>query len=221
MKPNAEFSPFPKIPRYDPDGGERIIITEKIDGTNAGIFIDEKANVFASSRKRWITVEDDNFGFAKWVKDNENELRKMGHGMHFGEWWGKGIQREYNQSIRRFTLFNTERWMNDPKKPEVCGVVPVLYDGPYDPQRIRQVYDNLMMNGSVVVEGYEQPEGIIIYFPSTRSMQKYTEKNNRPKFQWGRNIPGQDFNELVERARAAIRRGADEVRIPPPGRDDF
>ncbi|MCJ7726507.1 MAG: hypothetical protein MUP76_09000, partial [Acidimicrobiia bacterium] len=47
---------------------------------------------------RWITPEVDNYGFARWVKDHEEELRTgLGAGLHFGEWWGQGIQRRYGQ----------------------------------------------------------------------------------------------------------------------------
>lgn len=49
-----------------------------------------------NSRTRWITPEDDNYGFAKWANENKEELLKLGIGQHFGEWWGSGIQRGYN-----------------------------------------------------------------------------------------------------------------------------
>jgi hypothetical protein len=69
------------------------VITEKIDGTNASILITDDGSDIAGvgSRTRWITPEDDNHGFAKWVKANHEELLKLGPGHHFGEWWGNGI----------------------------------------------------------------------------------------------------------------------------------
>src|SRR5687768_207065 len=85
------FQPFPKIARFS----REIVITEKIDGTNAQVFIDESGNVIAGSRSRWITPQDDNFGFAKWVAENRIDLLGLGPGRHYGEWWGLGVQRGY------------------------------------------------------------------------------------------------------------------------------
>lgn len=103
------------------------IITEKIDGTNASVYISEGFEdagnpdskiiacfdglaIRAGSRTRWITPSDDNFGFAQWVSDNAAELVKLGPGHHFGEWWGQGIQRKYGMSEKRWSLFNVSRW---------------------------------------------------------------------------------------------------------------
>jgi hypothetical protein len=86
-----EFAEFPKMPRL----AREIIITEKIDGTNGQIAFNEEGQMFVGSRSRWITPEMDNHGFARWAYENEAELRKLGPGRHFGEWWGSGIQRGY------------------------------------------------------------------------------------------------------------------------------
>lgn len=89
MGENLEFTEFPKMARLS----REIIITEKIDGTNAQILITESGELFVGSRTRWITVQDDNFGFAKWVSENKETIMQLGKGRHFGEWWGSGIQR--------------------------------------------------------------------------------------------------------------------------------
>jgi hypothetical protein len=116
-----EFAAWPKTPRLFRD----MIVTEKIDGTNAAIVIQEQDLVKyedgtrigpdptprsalntsiaaaghlvgAQSRSRLITPEQDNHGFAKWVFDNAADLVKaLGPGRHFGEWWGSGINRGY------------------------------------------------------------------------------------------------------------------------------
>ena len=103
-----EFRPFPKIPRLS----REIIITEKIDGTNASITITEDGQFLTGSRNRWITPEDDNFGFSAWAHANKDVLMGLGVGTHFGEWWGHGIQRGYGlpKGRRRFSLFNVGRW---------------------------------------------------------------------------------------------------------------
>ena len=116
------FRPFPKVPRLM----RPVVVTEKIDGTNASVCVYPDGTVRAGSRKRWITPEDDNFGFAAWVRDHAEELRGLGEGHHFGEWWGRGIQRGYGLQTRRFSLFNVDRWNADNPPPACCHVVPVL-----------------------------------------------------------------------------------------------
>ena len=79
-----EFKGFPKMARLS----REIIVTEKIDGTNAQVFITDDGDVMAGSRTRWIYPGDDNFGFAAWVQEHRDELLTLGPGQHFGEWWG-------------------------------------------------------------------------------------------------------------------------------------
>ena len=82
-----EFQAFPKFAPLS----REIIITEKIDGTNAQVFIDEVGNIMAGSRTRWITPQDDNYGFAGWGVRNGEKLLRLGPGRHIGVWWGAGI----------------------------------------------------------------------------------------------------------------------------------
>src|SRR5690349_11912868 len=98
-----EFEAFNKIARLS----RNCTITEKIDGTNACIAIsDDGKDFFIGSRSRWITPEDDNFGFARWATEHREELLLLGPGRHWGEWWGAGIQRRYGVPEKRFSLFN-------------------------------------------------------------------------------------------------------------------
>lgn len=196
-----EFVPFPKLSRISRD----MVITEKLDGTNAQIYIapaneigpeglspDDPAAVFqntyalgfkdgmaiyAGSRTRWIKVGDDNYGFAGWVTANADELFYLGEGSHFGEWWGQGIQRRYDQEQKRFFLFNTARWSDD-NRPGCCGVVPVLYEGPFDTAKIDDVLFALRESGSVAAPGFMNPEGIVIYHTHSRTLFKKTLDNN-------------------------------------------
>lgn len=163
-----DFKEFPKIPRLS----REIVITEKINGTNASICIDEiTGDVLIGSRTRWITPQNDNFGFAKWVQENLEELKHLGPGHHFGEWWGKGIQCGYGLNEKRFSLFNTSRWIsNNPletnyrlEKPNCCRVVPVLYRGPFDTNSINIILEELQEKGSEAAPGWTKPEGIVIF----------------------------------------------------------
>lgn len=68
-----DFIPFPKMARLS----REIIVTEKLDGTNAQICIGEDGTIRAGSRSRWITPQDDNYGFARWVEAHADELREL------------------------------------------------------------------------------------------------------------------------------------------------
>lgn len=134
-----EFRPFPKMARLS----REVLITEKIDGTNASVLIYDPAenteaqegftsasdssgkvwNIMAGSRTRWITPQTDNHGFARWVWENAENLVHLGPGHHFGEWWGSGIQRGYGltKGDKRFSLFNVDRWCPHGAMPQQVG----------------------------------------------------------------------------------------------------
>lgn len=170
-----EFTEFPKIPRLK----RSIYITEKLDGTNACVVIDEDGSIGAQSRNRLITPLDDNYGFAKWVRANEADLKKMGPGHHFGEWWGQGIgPRGYGLTEKRFSLFNVNRWNNDlNNRPDCCHVVPtVLANGDF--QSVDQALEVLRTGGSLAAPGYMNPEGIIVYHSASRNYYKVLLEND-------------------------------------------
>jgi hypothetical protein len=173
----SDFEEFPKMARLS----RRIIITEKIDGTNAQVFIGEDGSMRFGSRSRWITPEDDNYGFARWATENADELRKLGPGRHFGEWWGAGIQRGYGLKEKRFSLFNTIRWAND--RPACCHVVPVLFDGIWEDLGEPSIaVDALRQNGSLAAPGFMKPEGIVIYHVAGNvGFKKTLEKDEMSK----------------------------------------
>lgn len=173
-----KFRPFPKIARLN----REIVITEKIDGTNASIYIGEDGAFLAGSRTKWLSVEDDNFGFARWALDNKEDLLNLGAGHHFGEWWGKGIQRGYGLTERRFSLFNVSRWADDELRPNCCHVVPVLYQGMFSESAIEKSLCTLRLYGSSAVQGFMKPEGIAVYHTAANTLFKVTlEKDEKPK----------------------------------------
>jgi hypothetical protein len=171
------FREFNKIARLS----RECIITEKLDGTNAQIRITETGEFLVGSRNRWITPEDDNYGFARWANENKEELLKLGVGRHFGEWWGQGIQRKYNINEKRFSLFNTSRWTVE-EPPKCCHIVPVLYKGLFNTQECDKALDYLRTNGSVASPGFMKPEGIVCYHVAGNYLFKKTlEKDEVPK----------------------------------------
>ena len=172
-----EFEAFPKMARLS----RKMIVTEKIDGTNAQVCISEDCEIRAGSRTRWITPEDDNFGFAAWVRDNRNGLLALGPGRHFGEWWGKGIQRGYGLTERRFSLFNATRWTDD-VRPACCHVVPILWRGEFDTAAVSAIIESMREQGSAAAPGFTSPEGVIVFHTGSNSAWKKTlEKDELPK----------------------------------------
>jgi hypothetical protein len=205
-----EFVEFPKMARLT----RECVITEKIDGTNAQVYIcpmPENADAYdvaqtavaanrdlglvmlAGSRTRWFTPIADNFGFAKWVKEHADELWSLGEGRHFGEWWGQGIQRGYGLTEKRFSLFNTLRWADErdrekypSDRPACCGVVPILYRGLFGPKHDDNFIAKLRHEGSMAAPGFMKPEGIVVYHIAAGvAFKKTLEKDEQPKSRAG------------------------------------
>lgn len=171
------FEAFPKIPRLENNG---VIITEKIDGTNAQILIDENGNMQAGSRSRWLYPgkTTDNYGFAAWVQEHEEELLKLGIGRHYGEWWGLGVNRGYGLAKKRFALFNTMR--PHESLPACVSLVPVLYRGQYETDKLSAAVNGLKLYGSAAAPGFMRPEGVVLYFFQTRQTFKHIIEGDKP-----------------------------------------
>lgn len=192
---NDGFEPFEKIARLK----RECMISEKIDGTNAQIFIAppglfvpvakviaEHADgslLLAGSRTRYITPSDDNYGFAKWVDAHAAKLWSLGPGRHYGEWWGLGIQRGYGLTEKRFSLFNAWRWNGaNPNRPACCHVVPNIYTGQFSTDVTSTQLERLRTLGSVASPGFMKPEGIVIYLSAAKTYFKQTlEKDEEYK----------------------------------------
>lgn len=222
-----EFNEFPKIPRLN----RTCVVTEKLDGTNGVIHIEPLRDglasgtyvpgsdlvVIAGSRTRWITVEDDNYGFARWVHENAAELAaKLGAGTHYGEWWGGGIQRGYGlaKTDKRFSLFNVARWRDPLVRPECCGVVPVLYEGAFSTVVADNELAGLRAHGSHAVPGFMKPEGIVLYHNAANICFKATcERDEEHKTQ-------EPKKERVARApRDPSKGGRRKEQLPFEGAD--
>jgi hypothetical protein len=194
----SQFVAFSKIPRLNRD----IIITEKIDGTNAAILIEQPIEdsvqpgillpeghplagcvVRAQSRSRFISPEKDNHGFATWVFTNAEQLAVLlGVGLHFGEWWGRGINAGYGLTEKRFSLFNATRWkeMDALVGNVFIKPVPVLYEGPWFIEQAPRRWapdaalDTLRDHGSLAAPGFSQPEGIVVFHVASGHLYKAT-----------------------------------------------
>lgn len=198
------FPKFNKIPRWY----KQFTITEKVDGTNGVIQVWGPATVpfgqtgvirvevpilegtetavryvAAGSRTRWLdpTAGLDNHGFGRWVLEHAPEAAQLGVGVHYGEWYGSGINRGYGymNGEKHFALFNSFRWREH--RPEGFGVVPVLWSGSGDDidKGIGISLAELVYNGSVIAPGFKFPEGIVIYSDETKAMWKKYLVNDR------------------------------------------
>lgn len=185
----VEFTPWPKTPRLF----RNMVVTEKIDGTNAAIRVTQDGHCVAQSRNRIITPENDNAGFAAWVREHESLLIwDLGVGIHFGEWWGDGIQRGYGlpRGERRFSLFNTVRHLSrGDVTPQFdvpgLGIVPVLFHGTFSTGEIGIQLRNLATFGSKAAPGFMRPEGVCVYHSASRQVFKVLIENDEiPKAQY-------------------------------------
>lgn len=218
---SIEFVAWPKTPRLFKDA---MVITEKIDGTNAAIGIvdyglddsqvddpnllnlyhdnnaDRWYGVYAQSRNRLILPIDhpyggkgsDNYAFAQWVEGNSEALiRVLGPGLHYGEWWGAGIARNYGKTDRTFSLFNTSRFKHLADEearaaiqpPKELSVVPVLAVHTLDTQLVLDVMDELKHKGSAASPGYMNPEGVVVFLPSVGRCFKVTYDGDKHKWE--------------------------------------
>lgn len=208
------FEAWPKIPRWS---NETVTVTEKIDGTNAALIIlpyspdhegmiqegyaktfgeildDNTAKMYTfatQSRKRFIKPgkDTDNAGFAGWAWERAVELiNTLGYGKHYGEWWGRGIQRGYGMDTKVFSLFRPWRYADtvDFVTPPVDGldIVPTLYAGGAEGLLTTSlILATLEREGSKAAPGYMRPEGIIIQSALTQSTYKaFTWDDGLPK----------------------------------------
>lgn len=203
----VEFQEFEKIARLN----REVVITEKIDGSNAQVHIRVAAGsaleygydcqidiggvphyIRAGSRNRWIAHVggDDLNGFGRWVYQHAHELAALGAGAHFGEWWGAGIQRKYGLAEKRWSLFNVGRWCpatealgeKQEYPPPCCHVVPILAKGIGIDSLVCAAITWLRERGSVAAPGFMQPEGIVAFHTASRNLFKVTlEKDSEPK----------------------------------------
>jgi hypothetical protein len=193
-----DFIKWSKIPRLSRD----MIVTEKLDGTNAQICIEHQALIpgweddehgievgdlvmYVGSRKRWLSLHKDNYGFFKWAVMNKNSLAGLGPGRHYGEWWGHGIQRKYGMTSKVFSLFNTSQWHNNEathpaqlEAPDCCSVVPVLYAGPFSVDTVDHTLEQLQTFGSIASPGFMNPEGVVVFHVAANKMFKKTIEND-------------------------------------------
>lgn len=195
-----EFQEFPKIPRYRRevalteklDGTNAAVVwvqatpdtmtEEQPNVITTRLLTDQHGadlgcyHLLAQSRQRFITPasikpKNDNYGFAQWVAEHAEELRILGPGVHYGEWWGYGIQRGYGMPEKHFSLFNVNRWGDGKQeRPTCCDVVPLL--GYVQHDQIERELELLRKHGSRAAPGYMRPEGVVVWHSQSKQYYK-------------------------------------------------
>ena len=209
----ASYPSFSSIERLE---NIYCVISEKIDGTNGLIEIQNKANnsntgsmiVKFGSRNRYISFSDDNAGFANFFRHYEKKFKNMAKEIIassynedsqtdeiptenyplriYGEWFGKGIQRGYGLDDKYFMPFSSFYAEHMIKAGIPNIMMPnIMYTGKFS----LEVVDNCMnclTSGSFhnLITNYDNPEGIVIYFPKYNFRLKQTFEGSK----WERNI---------------------------------
>lgn len=177
---------------------------------------------YAQSRNRLITPSNDNAGFAKWVESNANRLfYVLGEGRHYGEWWGAGVGRKYGMDRKVFSVFNTAGWYkvdegtpgedSRSKRAYIAGInieaVPVLFQGQFSEDTIRDCARQLKLHGSYATHKYtgeyfSNPEGICVYHKDADRVFKYTlDGNDKHKWELGTPTVNRTFLDKLLRRK--------------------
>ena len=124
--------------------GEHITITEKIDGANASIVVNEDGTLTACSRRNELTPQSNLQGFYEYVQKLDADIVSAAlttRYILFGEWLVKHTIRYPEDKMKQFYVFDvydteTEQympWEFTKQIAEFIGLktVPLFYDGPF------------------------------------------------------------------------------------------
>jgi hypothetical protein len=110
-----DFAKYIHIERFGTTEVENIelgtcYIFPKIDGTNASVWLNDDGEIQAGSRKRHLSIKDDNAGFYAWVRQQQNlidYLKENPTHRLFGEWLVPHSLKTYRQDAwRKFYVFD-------------------------------------------------------------------------------------------------------------------
>jgi len=157
---------------------------------------DDTFAIYAGSRNRWLSLEKDNFGFARYVHDNAEQLVNLGIGRHYGEWYGSGIQRTYGLSggDKRFALFNVLRDYDFANLPPNVEKVHAFVTNEYleSPYHMAEEWmEDMSVNGSRQVPGFESPEGLVLFHRKSGTTFKKTFDYD-DKGKWAEQLTNRD-----------------------------
>lgn len=212
-------------------GAQRVVVTEKIHGTQARIFIfpDE---VKVGTRKRVIGPEVRSYPQQYEVTHaiGESVRRQLlaegeipgGQVTIFGEYAGEGIQKgiKYTESGKGFwafaVLIGESMWLDTLESLDFCSIygikfVPFLYAGPPDMELFNSLYDQ---NSFVLRIEDNVMEGIVItsqplMFDTHGSIVQAKHKNEK----WSESIKKTKKPRKASEEMAYARENVNEVRV--------
>ncbi len=189
-----------KLGRNECDGilNGTVTIQPKIDGTNSVVFLGDDGLVHAGSRKRELSLHDDNAGFYNTIEKDENiKAYLLKHPTHlvYGEWLVPHSIKSYNEDAwRKFYIFDVfdaveERYLSYDE------YVPMLeeFNLTYIPEiarlenpTIEEVATYINKTHYLMPEGCT-PEGVVV--------KNYNYKNKWGHAVWGKVISEEFFNK--------------------------
>lgn len=208
------FREYMHVERFGNDEVQGIELGEcyvfpKLDGTNASVWVDENYNIRAGSRKREITPDNDNAGFAKFALNDSriiDFLSKYPGFRLYGEWLVPHTLKTYNKDAwRKFYVFDVFNHYIDSYVPyndykEYLEKHDIDYIPAYSTMK-NATYDHFLIelnkNDFLMSEGVG--EGIVI--------KNYNYKNKYGRTTWAKLITS-TFKESHKRVM-----GPDEKRF--------
>lgn len=199
-----QFVPFPKIARLNRD----IVVTEKLDGTNASITIVREDTLDAAqyenlrSQPELIIAQRQLHGddgpttfmlagsrtrFLEVGKDNFGFAGWVSRNAEalFALGDGTHFGEWWGNGIQRGYGLQEKRFSlfntgrwNAENVPSVVGVVPVLYTGPFSQPAVNLAIFQLRNEGSVAAPGYMDPEGVVVFHTASSTLYKVTVKGD-------------------------------------------
>lgn len=161
--------------------GDQIQVSEKADGCNSSIMLDEDGNLLAFSRKNQLDMTNNLRGFWNYVQTlDKNKFQDLGNRVCFGEWLVHHTVHYNKDAYNQWYVYdmfdmNTNQWQPQSVVKEFAeshglNYIHVLYEGPFISWDHCKTFLNSPAYG-------ERQEGIVI-----KSMTKLNDPNCRTPF---------------------------------------
>ncbi len=201
-----KYQHIEKLGREEVDGllDGKVFCFPKIDGTNGCLFLDDDGNLCAGSRKRQLTLEQDNAGFyADSLEHPEYKAYLEAHPNHilYGEWLVKHTIKHYDDDAwRKFYVFDVLEVNTGTDKesryvpyyeyqPELAayniGYIPLMVV--LNKPSIEDIADLAKDNHYLISDGENIGEGIVC--------KRYDYKNKWGRVIWGKLVAEEFFNK--------------------------
>lgn len=200
--------------------GEHITLTEKVDGANASIVVNEDGTLTACSRRNELTPQNNLQGFYEYVQKLDANIVSAAltsRYILFGEWLVKHTIRYPEDKMKQFYVFDvydteTEQYMPwdfTKQIAEFIGLktVPLFYDGPFISWE--HIYSFV---GKTEMGGEPTGEGVVI-----KSQDRLDNKfSGTPEYV---KIVAKEFSEVhqskpqkeIDPAKVAARQAAEDL----------